>query len=122
MLTVLYIVERTYRESLLLLDKDRESCRLSDHNCGQLHPYTAPVFPIGNGIFQQDSVRCQKARILLEEFEEHKDEFKLISYSLNQRTLLLTLIGHIWILIEKQLGDQIPSCPNISSRLFAITA
>ncbi|GBM02420.1 Transposable element Tc1 transposase [Araneus ventricosus] len=40
----------------------------------QLHPYMAFVFPTGNGIFQQDSVR-----IVLEWFEEHTYEFHLMS-------------------------------------------
>ena len=44
-----------------------------------LHPYMAPVFLNGNGIFQQDSTPCHKTRIVLEWFEEHKDEFQLMS-------------------------------------------
>ncbi|GFS77237.1 hypothetical protein TNCV_3758251 [Trichonephila clavipes] len=31
----------------------------------QLHPYMPSVFPTGNGIFQQESVPCQRARIRL---------------------------------------------------------
>ncbi|GBM70130.1 hypothetical protein AVEN_151588-1 [Araneus ventricosus] len=45
----------------------------------QLHPYMAFVFPTGNGIFQQDNASCHKARIVLEWFEEHIDEFHLMS-------------------------------------------
>ncbi|GBO44452.1 hypothetical protein AVEN_115964-1 [Araneus ventricosus] len=41
----------------------------------QLHPYMAFVFPTRNGIFQQDNAPCHKARIVLECFEEHTDEF-----------------------------------------------
>ncbi|GBL78665.1 Transposable element Tc1 transposase [Araneus ventricosus] len=41
----------------------------------QLHPYMAFVFPTGNGIFQQDNAPGHKARIVLEWFEEHTDEF-----------------------------------------------
>ncbi|GBL92835.1 hypothetical protein AVEN_4541-1 [Araneus ventricosus] len=44
----------------------------------QLHPYMAFVFPTGNGIFQQDNAPCHKARIVLEWFNEHTDEFHLM--------------------------------------------
>ncbi|GBN77436.1 hypothetical protein AVEN_146607-1 [Araneus ventricosus] len=49
----------------------------------QLHPYMAFVFPTGNGIFQQDNAPCHKARIVLEWFEEHTDEFHLMSWPPN---------------------------------------
>ncbi|GBN45984.1 Transposable element Tcb1 transposase [Araneus ventricosus] len=49
----------------------------------QLHPYMAFSFPIGNGIFQQDSAPCHKARIVLEWFEERTDEFHLMSWPPN---------------------------------------
>ncbi|GBM87441.1 Transposable element Tc1 transposase [Araneus ventricosus] len=45
----------------------------------QLHSYMAFVFPTGKGIFQQDNALCHKARIVLEWFEEHTDEFHLMS-------------------------------------------
>ncbi|GBM21711.1 hypothetical protein AVEN_118252-1 [Araneus ventricosus] len=45
----------------------------------QLHPYMAFVFPTRNGIFQQDNAPCHKARIVLKWFEEHTDEFHLMS-------------------------------------------
>ncbi|GBM57918.1 hypothetical protein AVEN_205993-1 [Araneus ventricosus] len=45
----------------------------------QLHPYMAFVFPTGNVIFQQDNAPCHMARIVLEWFEEHTDEFHLMS-------------------------------------------
>ncbi|GBM09694.1 Transposable element Tc1 transposase [Araneus ventricosus] len=49
----------------------------------QLHSYMAFVFPTGNGIFQQDNAPCHKARIVLEWFEEHTDEFHLMSWPPN---------------------------------------
>ncbi|GBO30585.1 hypothetical protein AVEN_197290-1 [Araneus ventricosus] len=45
----------------------------------QLHPYRAFVFPTGNGIFQQDNAPYHKVRIVLEWFEEHTDDFHLMS-------------------------------------------
>ncbi|GFS50462.1 uncharacterized protein TNCV_3196891 [Trichonephila clavipes] len=44
----------------------------------ELHPYMAS-FPTKNGIFQQDSVPCQKARIVLKGFKEHKDGYRFNS-------------------------------------------
>ncbi|GFY36691.1 DDE_3 domain-containing protein [Trichonephila clavipes] len=71
----------------------------------------APVFPTENGIFQQNNVSCQKARIVLERFEEHKNEFRLISWPPNSADI--NLIGNIGVFIVRQLRDQIFSCGNI---------
>ncbi|GBN05253.1 hypothetical protein AVEN_116384-1 [Araneus ventricosus] len=61
----------------------------------QLHPYMAFVFPTGNGIFQQDNAPCHKAQIVLEWFEEHTDEFHLMSSPPNSPDL--NLMEHIWM-------------------------
>ncbi|GBM05611.1 hypothetical protein AVEN_202245-1 [Araneus ventricosus] len=56
----------------------------------QLHPYMAFVFPTGNGIFQQDSAPYNKTphtRIVLEWFEEHTDEFHLMTWPPNSPDL-----------------------------------
>ncbi|GFW12100.1 hypothetical protein TNCV_4531651 [Trichonephila clavipes] len=47
--------------------RDHASCRLSEHNCGTFTPLYDAYFPTGNGIFQQDSVPCQKARTVFKE-------------------------------------------------------
>ncbi|GBN46112.1 hypothetical protein AVEN_160555-1 [Araneus ventricosus] len=80
-------------------------------NADQLHPYMASVFPTGNGIFQQDISPCHKARIVLEWFEEHTDEYHLMSWSPN--SLDLNPMKHIWDVMERQLRAQTPPCPNI---------
>ncbi|GBM98871.1 hypothetical protein AVEN_69059-1 [Araneus ventricosus] len=69
----------------------------------QLHLYMAFVFPTGKGIFQQDNAPCHKARIVLEWFAEHTDEFHLMS------------MEPIWDVMERQLRAQTPPCPNIST-------
>ncbi|GFV70318.1 DDE_3 domain-containing protein [Trichonephila clavipes] len=61
----------------------------------QLYSYMASVFPTGNEIFQQDCVPCQKARIVLERYEKHKDELRSIFLSPNSGDL--NLIGHILV-------------------------
>ncbi|GBN02886.1 hypothetical protein AVEN_153238-1 [Araneus ventricosus] len=43
----------------------------------QLHLYMEFFFPTENRSFQQDNAPCLKARIVLEWFEEHTDEFHL---------------------------------------------
>ncbi|GFX53869.1 DDE_3 domain-containing protein [Trichonephila clavipes] len=73
----------------------------------------ASVFSTGNGILQQDSVLCLKTRIVLEGFEEHKEEFQLISWPPN--LMDLNLMRHIWDFIVRHLRDQISSSWNISA-------
>ncbi|GBL92538.1 Transposable element Tc1 transposase [Araneus ventricosus] len=79
----------------------------------QLHPYMVFVFPTRNGIFQQDNAPCYKARIVLEWFEEHTDEFHLMSWPPN--SLDFNLMQHIWDVMEQQLKAQTPPCTNIST-------
>ncbi|GBM40893.1 Transposable element Tc1 transposase [Araneus ventricosus] len=79
----------------------------------QMHPYMAFVFPTGNGNFQQDNAPCHKAWIVLEWFEEHTDEFHLISWPPNSPDL--NPKEHIWDVMEQQLGAQTPPYPNIST-------
>ncbi|GBM22810.1 hypothetical protein AVEN_226480-1 [Araneus ventricosus] len=79
----------------------------------QLHPYMAFVFQTGNGIFLQNSAPCHKARIVLEWFEEHTDEFHLISWPPNSPDL--NPVEHIWDVMERQFRAQTPPCPNIST-------
>ncbi|GBN52868.1 hypothetical protein AVEN_183488-1 [Araneus ventricosus] len=71
------------------------------------------VFPTGNGIFQQDNSPCHKARIVLEWFEEHTDEFYLMYWPPNSSDL--NPMEYIWDVMEGQLRDQTPPCLNIST-------
>ncbi|GBO44027.1 Transposable element Tc1 transposase, partial [Araneus ventricosus] len=79
----------------------------------QLHLYMAFVFTTGNGIFQQDNAPSHKAWIVLEWFEEHNDEFHLMSSPPNLSDL--NPLEHIWDVMERQLRAQTPPCPNIST-------
>ncbi|GBL98602.1 Transposable element Tc1 transposase [Araneus ventricosus] len=78
-----------------------------------LHHYMAFVFPTGNGFFQQDNAPCHKARIVLKWFEEHTDEFHLMSWPPNSPDL--NPMEHIWDVMERQLRAQTLPCPNIST-------
>ncbi|GBM55242.1 hypothetical protein AVEN_251320-1 [Araneus ventricosus] len=77
----------------------------------QLHPYMVFVFPTGNGIFQQGNAPCHKARIVLEWFEEHTNEFHLMSWPPNSPYLVP--MEHIWDVMMQQLRAETPPCPNI---------
>ncbi|GFW04454.1 hypothetical protein TNCV_878231 [Trichonephila clavipes] len=63
-------IRRPIRGFLLIKRHCQLRLELAEHNCGSVARLSASVFITGNGIFQQDSVPCQKARIILEEFEE----------------------------------------------------
>ncbi|GBM91300.1 hypothetical protein AVEN_69672-1 [Araneus ventricosus] len=54
---------------------------------------------------------CHKARIVLEWFQEHTDEFHLMPFSPNSPDL--NPMEHIWDVMERQLRAQTPPCPNI---------
>ncbi|GFU34645.1 transposable element Tc1 transposase [Trichonephila clavipes] len=79
-------------------DKAPSQVKIVDYlsiTADQLHLYMAFVFSNGNEIFQDNIVSCQKARAALEGFEEHKDEFHLISWPPNSADL--NLIELIWV-------------------------
>ncbi|GBL90824.1 hypothetical protein AVEN_215556-1 [Araneus ventricosus] len=65
----------------------------------QLQPYMAFVFPTGNEFFQYDNAPCHKARIVLEWFVEHTDEFHLMSCPPNLPDLYP--IEDIWDVMER---------------------
>ncbi|GBM39865.1 Transposable element Tc1 transposase [Araneus ventricosus] len=71
----------------VMVDKTMKAANYLNIIVDQLRPYMAFVFPNGNGIFQQDNAPCHKARIVLEWFEEHTDEFHLISWPPNSPDL-----------------------------------
>ncbi|GBL78944.1 Transposable element Tc1 transposase [Araneus ventricosus] len=79
----------------------------------ELHPYMVFVFPTGNGIFQQDNAPCHMTWIVWGWFEEHTDEFHLMSWPPN--LLDLNPMEHIWDVMERQLRAQTPQCPIIST-------
>ncbi|GBL87094.1 hypothetical protein AVEN_218784-1 [Araneus ventricosus] len=62
---------------------------------------------------KQDNASCHKSRIVLEWFEEHTDEFHLMSWPPNSPDL--NPMEHIWDVMERQLRAQTLPCPNIST-------
>ncbi|GFW70975.1 transposase domain containing protein [Trichonephila clavipes] len=78
----------------------------------QLHSYMASVFPAGNVMLLKDNAPYQKATIVLEWFQEHDDEFQLMSWPPNAPDLNPT--EHIWDVMGRQLRVQRPLIHNIS--------
>ncbi|GBN64101.1 hypothetical protein AVEN_20952-1 [Araneus ventricosus] len=60
-----------------------------------------------------DNAPCHKVRFVWEWFEEHTDEFHLMSWPPNSPDL--NPMEHIWDVMERQLRAQTPPCPNIST-------
>ncbi|GBO34810.1 Transposable element Tc1 transposase [Araneus ventricosus] len=99
--------------SVVVVEQTMKAANYLNIIADQLHLYMAFVFPIRNGIFQQDNAPCHEARIVLELFEEDTDEFHLMSWPPNSPDL--NPMEHIWDVMERQLRTQTPPCPNIST-------
>ncbi|GBO32268.1 hypothetical protein AVEN_135357-1 [Araneus ventricosus] len=103
-MAVLYIRGRSHGRLLgpvVVVEQTMKATNYLNIIAYQLHPYMAFVFPTGNGIFQQDNAPCDKARIVLEWFEVHTDEFHLMSWPPNSPDL--NPMEHIWDAMERQL-------------------
>lgn len=46
-----------------------------------VHPFMKTVFPDGCGLFQQIKASCHKAEVVQEWFEEHNNEFEVLTWS-----------------------------------------
>ncbi|KAK3543439.1 hypothetical protein QTP70_020917, partial [Hemibagrus guttatus] len=69
-----------------------------------LPPFMETVFPDGCGLFQQDNAPCHKAKMLQEWFDEHNNEFEVLTWPPNSPDL--NPIEHLWDVLNKQ--RQIP--------------
>lgn len=78
---------------------------VADH----VSPFMEAVFPDGSGFFQQDDVSCHKAKTVQEWFEEHNNEFKVLTLPPNSPDL--NLINHLWDTLDKQVQSmEAPPC------------
>ena len=71
---------------------------VADH----VHPQT--VFPNGIGLFQQDNALCYTAEIVQEWFEEHNNEFKVLTWP--QHSPDLNPIEHLRDVLDKQVRSM----------------
>ncbi|GFV56229.1 transposable element Tcb1 transposase [Trichonephila clavipes] len=69
------------------------------------------ITPTGGFRAMHDKDPCQKARIVLKPFEEHKQEFQLMSSTPNSPDLYLK--EYIWVFTEMELRDQTSAIHNI---------
>ncbi|GBN44516.1 hypothetical protein AVEN_238581-1 [Araneus ventricosus] len=99
--------------SVVVVEETMKAASYLNIIADQLHPYMAFVFPTGNGFFQQDNVPCHKARIVLELFEDHTDEFHLMTWSPNSPDF--NPMEHILDAIERHLRAQTSPFQNIST-------
>ena len=60
---------------LVVVEQTMKALNYLTITADQLHPYMTSVFPIGNGIFQQDNTPYHKTWIVLESFKMQKEEF-----------------------------------------------
>lgn len=73
---------------------------VADH----VHPFMETVFPDGTGLFQQDNAPCHKAKMVQEWFEEHNNEFKVLTWPPNSPDL--NPIEHLWDVLDKQVRSM----------------
>uniref|UniRef100_A0A671YBG6 Tc1-like transposase DDE domain-containing protein n=1 Tax=Sparus aurata TaxID=8175 RepID=A0A671YBG6_SPAAU len=75
----------------------------------QVHPFIQTVFPDGSGFFQRDSTPRHTAKIVQEWFEEHNDEFTVLTWPPNSSDL--NPIEHLWDVLNKQVQSmEAPPC------------
>lgn len=65
------------------------------------HPFMMTVFPGGDDVFQQDSAPCHAVKKVKKWFQEHDQEFTLLSWSSD--SLDVNAINHLWFELEKWL-------------------
>ncbi|GBM76974.1 hypothetical protein AVEN_161457-1 [Araneus ventricosus] len=87
---------------------DHESCELSEHHCGSVAPLHGVCLP--NWKWNVPAGQRSVSQVL-EWFEEHTDEFHLMSWPPNLPDL--NPMEHIWDVMERQLRAQTSPCPNI---------
>uniref|UniRef100_A0AAY5KZE1 Tc1-like transposase DDE domain-containing protein n=1 Tax=Esox lucius TaxID=8010 RepID=A0AAY5KZE1_ESOLU len=74
-----------------------------------VHPFKATIFPVGIGLFKQDNEPCHKAKMVQEWFDEHNNEFKVLTWPPNSPDL--NSIEHLWDVLEKQVQSmEAPPC------------
>ncbi|KAK3549732.1 hypothetical protein QTP86_007743 [Hemibagrus guttatus] len=69
-----------------------------------VHPFMETLFPDGCGLFQQDNAPCHKANMVQEWFDEHNNEFEVLTWPPNSPDL--NPIQHLWDVLNKQVRSM----------------
>jgi len=69
-----------------------------------VHPFMETAFPGGCGLFQQENAPCHKAKMVQEWFEEHNNEFEVLTWPPNSPDL--NQIEHLWDVLNKQVQSM----------------
>ena len=70
---------------------------VTDH----VHPFMEMEFHDGCGLFQPNNVPCLKTKIVQEWFEEHNNEFEVLTWPPNSPDV--NPIEHLWDVLDKQV-------------------
>ncbi|KAE8297395.1 Transposable element Tcb1 transposase Transposable element Barney transposase [Larimichthys crocea] len=73
---------------------------VTDH----VHPFMETVFPDGSGLFQQENAPYHKAKVVQEWFEEHNNEFEVLTWPPNSPDL--NPMGDLWDALDKQVRSM----------------
>uniref|UniRef100_A0A8P4G4M8 Transposable element Tcb1 transposase n=1 Tax=Dicentrarchus labrax TaxID=13489 RepID=A0A8P4G4M8_DICLA len=73
---------------------------VADH----VHPFMETVFSDGSGLFQQDNAPCHKAEMVQEWFEEHNNDFRVLTWPPNSPDL--NPVEHLWDALDKQVRSM----------------
>ncbi|KAK3554948.1 hypothetical protein QTP86_001871 [Hemibagrus guttatus] len=69
-----------------------------------VYPFLETVFPDACGLFQQDNAPCHKAKMVQEWFDEHDNEFEVLTWPPNSPDLYP--IEHLWDVLDKQVRSM----------------
>ncbi|KAK3547569.1 hypothetical protein QTP86_025468 [Hemibagrus guttatus] len=80
-----------------------------------VHPFMETLFLDGCGLFQQDNALCYKAEMVQEWFEEHNNQFEMLSWPPNSPDL--NPIQHLWDVLDKQVPSMEAPPRNLSEEV-----
>ncbi|KAK3560338.1 hypothetical protein QTP86_006422 [Hemibagrus guttatus] len=73
---------------------------VADH----VHPFMETLFPDGCVLFQQDNAPCHKAEMVQEWFDDHNNQFEVLTPPPNSPDL--NPIQHLWDVLDKQVRSM----------------
>ncbi|KAK3572207.1 hypothetical protein QTP86_026064 [Hemibagrus guttatus] len=73
---------------------------VADH----VHPFMETLFPDGCGLFQQDNAPCHKAEMVQEWFDDHNNQFEVLTPPPHSPDL--NPIQHLWYVLDKQVRSM----------------